>query len=93
MSTNSKSPIPNKVSTSTLRWVALDQITEPGAYVTREGGHLIRIPRDGGSQGDQELLNPPADQTVDVTKISSNPFIPISQARFATAGLDIEVNF
>jgi hypothetical protein len=76
-----------------IRWISLDQIVEPGAYVCRETGDLIRVPRDGGSSGDQELLGDHSEQPRHVTRIHPDPFIPITKARFAAAELDIEIAF
>jgi len=78
---------------SGVRWFTLDQVTEPGAYVCRETGDLIRVPRDGGSSGDQELFGKHDEQPLHVTRISPDPFIAITKARFAAAALDIEISF
>lgn len=75
------------------RWMSIGEITEPGAYVTKETGDLIRVPPAGGSDGEDELFDKSSRQPLLVAKVSDNPFIPITKARFAAAALDIEVSF
>ena len=74
--------------------VLLQDILEPGAYVCHWNGDLLRVlenelPLD-------ELPNVPEtteDQVLETTKVSDDPFIPISQARMAASNFDIAVNF
>ena len=78
---------------SVVSWESLDQINEPGAYVSRGGGDLIRVPVSGASCGDAELMDKHSSEPVYVTRISGDPFLPISNARIAAANLDIEISF
>ena len=74
--------------------VLLRDILEPGAYVCHWNGDLLRVlenelPLD-------ELPNVPEtteDQVLETTKVSDDPFIPISQARMVASNFDIDVNF
>lgn len=93
MTVNPQLPTQRSRSPDNVRWISLDQIVEPGAYVCRETGDLIRVPKDGGSSGDQELFGQHSEQPKHVTRIHPDPFIPITKARFAAAELDIEINF
>ena len=80
-------------SATARRWIPLSEITEPGAYVAKQTGDLIRISADGASSGDEELLEQNADQSLVVAMLSGDPFIPITKARFAAAAMDIEISF
>lgn len=85
-------PIEAKVAPA-VRWLPIADITEPGAYVAKETGDLIRVPPHGGSDGEDELFEKNSKQPILVAKISHDPFIPISKARFAAAALDVEISF
>ena len=78
---------------SDVRWKTLDEITEPGAYVSRGSGELIRVPRVGKSLAEEEVIGQHSGEPLHVTQISTDPFIPISRARIAAANLDVEVDF
>ncbi|MBN2562070.1 MAG: hypothetical protein JXQ75_14185 [Phycisphaerae bacterium] len=71
----------------------LDEITEPGAYVCRPVGDLIRVVQNGASLDDAELIEKHGTGPMYVTRISEDPFISISRARIIAANLDIEVHF
>lgn len=68
-------------------------ISEPGAYVANWSGHLIRVPEDGVTQGRSPLLNIIGNEPLTVTRISDNPFLPITKARLLASNLDVNVNF
>lgn len=94
MATDSKAHRPDEGPAATSRWIPLGNVTQPGTYVAKQTGDLIRIPPDGASSGDeQKLLDKSAQEEMLVTKISDDPFIPITKARFAAAALDVEVSF
>ena len=73
--------------------VPFESITEPGCYVCNWTGHLLRIPDDAIKPGRSPLLSITAIEPLFVTKISDNPFIPVSKARMLTADNDVPVNF
>ncbi len=91
--TEEKKP-PDFGANSTGPRVLLQDILEPGAYVCHWNGDLLRVlenelPLD-------ELPDLPAtteEQVLEMTKLSSDPFITISQARMAASNFDIEANF
>lgn len=78
---------------SAVSWKSLDQINEPGAYVSRGSGDLIRVPVSGASCGDAELMDKHMSEPIYVTRISRDPFLAISSARVAAANLDIKISF
>lgn len=74
-------------------WLALDEVTDPGAYVCRGSGDLVRIVASGQPLGAEKLLDKEDPGSIFVTQVSVDPFIPITRARIEAADRDIEVNF
>ena len=70
-----------------------DQICEPGAYICKWSGHLLRVPEDGVAPGRSPLLSFVGTEPLFVTKISDNPYITITKARMMASNLDCAVNF
>ena len=73
--------------------VPFDQINEPGCYICNWSGHLLRVPEDGVAPGRSPLLNIVGCEPLFVTKISDNPFIPLTKARMVASNWDIATNF
>ena len=73
--------------------IAFDQICEPGAYVCKWNGHLLRVPPDGVTAGRSPLLNIVGPDQLYVTKISDNPYVTVTKARLICSNFDINVNF
>lgn len=71
----------------------LDQVAEPGTYVCPQTGDLIRLVRGGAPLDDTDLRKKLGEEPVYVTRISNDPFIPISRARVAAANLDVDISF
>ena len=68
-------------------------INEPGAYCTDRSGHLVRIPEDAVNPGRSPELEILGNDTVFVTKLSDDPFIPVTKARMIAADFDLTVRF
>lgn len=75
------------------KWIPLSAVTEAGAYVVRGTGDLIRVTPTGLTADDDQAVEQQRENRVEVTMISRDPFIRITQARLAAANLDIEINF
>ena len=73
--------------------IPFEAINEPGCYVCNWSGHLLRIPEDGVKPGRSPLVNISGTEALFVTKISGNPYIPLSKARMLAADCDVVVNF
>jgi hypothetical protein len=73
--------------------VPFESINEPGCYVCNWSGHLLRVPEDGVAAGRSPLINVIGPEPLFVTKISQNPFIPLTKARMLACNLDVNVNF
>ncbi len=72
---------------------ASGQINDPGAYVCSWSGHLLRIPEDAVTAGRSPVMEILGKDDPHVTKISTNPFLPVTKARMIASDLDLEVNF
>ena len=73
--------------------ISFEAINEPGCYVCNWSGHLLRVPEDGVAAGRSPLINVIGSEPLYVTKISDNPFIPMTKARMLACNCDINVNF
>ena len=74
--------------------VLLQDIAEAGAYVCHWSGDLLRVTEHEIPQHNvPESAEAPQDQLLQTTKISGDPFIPISQARFLASNFDIDISF
>ena len=73
--------------------IPFDAINEPGAYVCNWSGHLLRVPQDGIAPGRSPMLNLIGPEPLFVTKISNDPFVPITKARLLASNWDEQVNF
>lgn len=73
--------------------IPFDAICTPGCYLCNWSGHLLRVPQDGVAPGRQTAYNITGNDTLFVTMLSTNPFIPVTKARLLAANLDIAVNF
>ncbi len=73
--------------------VAFSNISEPGCYVCNWSGHLLRVPKDGFAFGRAPLANLVGSEPLFVTKISDNPYIPITKAKLLACNFDLHVTF
>ena len=73
--------------------IPFESIQEPGCYVCNWTGHLLRVPEDGVAAGRSPLINIIGNDTLFVTKISDNPYIPLTKAKMVASNIDCNVNF
>jgi len=73
--------------------IPFDQINDPGCYICNWSGHLMRVPEDGVTPGRSPLINIIGNDALFVTKITDNPYIPVTKARLLAANCDVNVNF
>jgi len=73
--------------------VPFDSINEPGCYICNWSGHLLRVPQDGIAPGRSPRMNLVGCDPLYVTKISDNPFIPVTKARLIAANYDVCCSF
>ena len=70
-----------------------EQINQPGCYILNHTGTLLRVPEDALIPGRSPAIDPVSNQKWIVTKITDDPFIPLTQARLTAADLDLFINF
>ena len=73
--------------------IPFEAIKEPGSYVCNWSGHLLRVPDEALKLGHSPLLSIKGTEVPFVTKISDDPFIPVTKARMFAADCDSVVNF
>lgn len=73
--------------------LALDVLSEPGAYVCNWSGHLLRVRPDAFPGGRPPGLNMVGDRPLTITKISDDPDVVISKAKRLAAFFKLEVKF
>ena len=70
-----------------------EAISEPGCYIFNWSGHLLRIPEDAVKPDRSPVVNIKGPETLFVTKICNDPYIPLTKARLLAADCDVSVNF
>ncbi len=70
-----------------------DAINEPGVYVENRTGVLMRIPEDALVPGRSPALEVLCHEPWVVTKISNDPYLPVTKARMIAADFDLRINF
>lgn len=70
-----------------------DGIHEPGTYVCKWSGHLLRVPQDGFTTERTPRISVIGASPLLVTKLDDDPFIPVNKARLLAAEQDVAVNF
>jgi hypothetical protein len=70
-----------------------DQINAPGSYVEQRTGTLLRVPEDALVPGRSPVLEVVTNEPWVVSRISDDPFLPLTKARMLAADLDLYVNF
>jgi hypothetical protein len=73
--------------------IPFQSINEPGCYICNWSGHLLRVPEDGVAPGRSPLVNIIGNEPLFVTKLSTDPYIPVTKARLLASNLDVWVNF
>ncbi len=73
--------------------IPFNAVCEAGAYVANWSGHLIRMPEGAAKPGRTPLVNMLGSRPLILTKISDDPFVPISDARTVAANLGAPVDF
>ena len=72
--------------------VEFNEMTEPGCYVTEQGS-LFRVPSEALSTGHSPRINLTSKDNTLVTRISNDPYAPISKLREWASNADLVVNF
>ncbi len=70
-----------------------DGIREPGTYVCKWSGHLLRVSQGGFTAERRPRISVIGANPLLVTKLDDDPFLPKNQARLLAADQDVAVNF
>jgi hypothetical protein len=73
--------------------VPYDQVNWPGCYVCNDTGNLYRVPDDSLAAGRSPLIAIVSKTPMMMTRISDDPWLPISKARQLAADADLYINF
>jgi hypothetical protein len=73
--------------------IPFGRISEPGTYFCNWSGHLLRVPEDAVKRGRSPVIEILGAEQIQVTKLSNDPFLPVTKARMVAADLDHTVNF
>ena len=71
--------------------ILFENLHELGTY--HLDGRLIRVPEDALKPGRSPVIQICGIEPVLVTKLSTDPFLPITKARMIAADLDLTVDF
>lgn len=93
MTTANQSTTKNDFNASMGTMIPFEGINEPGCYICNWSGHLLRVPEDGVAPGRSPLINIIGHEPLFVTKVSENPYIPLTKAKMVASNLDCSVNF
>ena len=81
-----------QATTKGTQRVLFQEINCPGVYSTQTS-EMFRIPPDGLVEGRSPLITWEAAEEKFVTRISDDPWTPISKARQLAASTNLPVNF
>ena len=90
--TENRSLVPPGNASFTPQAVEFNEMTEPGCYITDQGS-LFRVPAEALSTGHSPRINLVSNDVTKVTRISDDPYTPISKIREWAANADLAVNF
>lgn len=90
MATTQKKAFENKLN---VTQIPFDELQEAGTYLSNWTGHLVRVPEDGLKPGRSPVIDIRGLEPMMLTKLSDDPFIPLTKARIIAADLDLYVNF
>ena len=83
----------NTLPTRSLHTCNFDQIENPGTYVQCRSGTLLRVPEDALAPGRSPRIEILTTEPWMVTRLSDDPYVPLTKARMIAADLDLPVNF
>ena len=71
----------------------VDSLKEPGAYVCNQSGRLLRVTEGKIYPSDSSTTSLVGNESLTVTKVSDDPYVAMTKARFAAANSDLDVSF
>ncbi len=80
-------------TTHATQCLPFSEVNAPGCYIENGIGDLFRVPDDGVVMGRSPTIEIVSKTPRMVTKVSDDPWLPISKARQLAADADLYVNF
>jgi hypothetical protein len=81
-----------KKQTSSLE-CAWEEISQPGAYISRDTGSLFRIPKEALAPGSSPLIHQENRDAERFVKLSDDPYVTSLKARMVAAENNVQPNF
>lgn len=73
--------------------ITFDAIREPGTYVCRWSGLLLRVPKEASTAARPGRMGLVSNEQLYVTRISSDPGIPVATARTLAKEAGVSISF
>lgn len=73
--------------------IPFDTIRDPGTYVCNWNGYLLRVPSGALGPGQGRAINLVGAEPLLVTRISTDPELPVSHAREVASDLGLRIRF
>ena len=73
--------------------VPFSNVNQAGCYVFNCSGQLMRVPNEAAVPGRAPVLNIVGSEPLLVTKISDDPYVPLTEARLLACNFDLHVTF
>ncbi len=73
--------------------IPFDTIRAAGTYVCNWNGYLLRVPDGSMSPGNGRVINLVGSEPLLVTRISSDPELPVRSARALASDMHLKVSF
>jgi hypothetical protein len=70
-----------------------DEISQPGAYISRDTGRLFRIPKEALAPGSSPLIHQENREAEKFVKVSADPYVTSLKARMVAAENNVQPNF
>ena len=70
-----------------------DEISQPGAYISRDTGRLFRIPKEALAPGSSPLIHQENREAEKFVKVSDDPYVTSLKARMVAAENNVQPNF
>ncbi len=83
----------NNPSKPSLSVTTIDEIREPGAYICRSTGHLVRVAPTTQPLKPTDAMCVVGVEPLYVAKISDDAFVAKTQARLIAASMNLSTNF
>ncbi len=80
---------PTRVGTT----VEFSKLNQAGCYVFNWSGQLMRVPEEAAAPGGAPVVDIIGSKPLLVTKISDDPFVPLTEARLLACNFDLHVTF